>query len=212
MRSTSLALLLSTPLCLIMAPPAFAQSTDAECEGVISSIENKPATATVTKTPSPVASQAGKPGSGVSRQAGGSRSTPASTKGPVRVPGANGTVAGQPVKIKDGSVRTGALTPPMQSAMGDIYSTAKQQGLPTPVITSAKDGDHMNGSRHYSGNAVDLRCNSSYASARSCSMFAKNIKSSLGSGYDVVFEDFGPGNSRNHVHVEYDPKKGRGLG
>ena len=64
------------------------------------------------------------------------------------------------------------------------------------VITSAKDGKHMDGSKHYEGNAVDLR--TSYFSKEVQIKVTGQLQSQLGDEYDVVLEG-------NHIHLEYDP-------
>lgn len=65
------------------------------------------------------------------------------------------------------------------------------------VITSVIDGRHSRGSKHYSGNAVDIR-------TRNLNPLDKEpvkdeIAARLGEDYDVVLE-------RDHIHIEFDPK------
>ena len=133
------------------------------------------------------------------------QATPTNFTGTVSVPGSNRTVGGQPVKVKSNSVNTSTLTPQMKSILDNIYGVAKQMGMPTPVITSADDSDHKKGSKHYSGNGIDLRCNTAFASAAKCQAYANALARSLGFKYDVIFEVFPNNPANNHIHIEYDP-------
>jgi pyruvate-formate lyase-activating enzyme len=63
------------------------------------------------------------------------------------------------------------------------------------VITSTYEGNHGEGSLHYADDAIDMR----KIEARPIDGEDK-IKEKLGKDYDVVLE-------RDHIHVEYDPKK-----
>lgn len=69
----------------------------------------------------------------------------------------------------------------------------------TPTITEgyATEG-HMAGSRHYSGDALDLRIWESNAAGVTVTI-ADELRYFLGPDYDVVIES-------DHIHVEYDPK------
>lgn len=64
------------------------------------------------------------------------------------------------------------------------------------MITSAVDGDHMVGSLHYVGAAVDIR----YPTV-DIDTFVVDLMNMLGSNYDVVRE-------RTHLHIEFQPKHG----
>lgn len=63
------------------------------------------------------------------------------------------------------------------------------------TITSLTDGKHSTGSRHYTGDAVDLRL--PMPTVRQQVM--TQLQKALGSDYDVVLES-------DHIHIEYDPK------
>lgn len=65
------------------------------------------------------------------------------------------------------------------------------------TVTSIKDGKHMEGSRHYSGNAADLRIWNIPQPLHST--LTKKLKEALGLDFDVVLES-------DHIHVEFDPK------
>lgn len=65
------------------------------------------------------------------------------------------------------------------------------------VITSIKDGKHKVGSKHYSGDAADLRIKF-FTEPKKKEVHARLI-ASLGQDYDVVLHE-------THIHVEFDPK------
>ena len=64
------------------------------------------------------------------------------------------------------------------------------------VITAIFDGTHMAGSKHYEGNAFDVR--RWYLGSRVKEYIAR-LKTAIGPDYDVV-------NEKTHIHFEYDPK------
>jgi hypothetical protein len=70
-------------------------------------------------------------------------------------------------------------------------------GAPKLVITSALEGRHKEGSRHYSGYALDLRIWD--IPHGHVPMIVSELKAALGADYDVVLE-------ADHIHVEFDPK------
>ena len=63
------------------------------------------------------------------------------------------------------------------------------------TVTSARDGKHMKGSKHYTGEAIDIRTRDMVDEIGT----AQVIKRYLGKDYDVIFE-------KDHIHIEYDPK------
>lgn len=92
-----------------------------------------------------------------------------------------------------------------------IYSYAKDTGQVVFnnysridfVVTSVNDSSHMEGSKHYSGNALDIRTHDWYfeRTLRILDLILKVLKPL---GYDVIFESKGTPNE--HIHIEYDPK------
>ncbi len=73
-----------------------------------------------------------------------------------------------------------------------IFAKYQKQEL---VVTSVTDSKHGRGSKHYIGNAVDLRTrNLSNPTAVEI-----HLASALGPEFDVVLES-------NHLHIEWDPK------
>lgn len=94
-------------------------------------------------------------------------------------------VSGQP---------TPAITTAINAAEG-IYASF---GVDL-VVTSLRDGRHMTGSLHYSGNAVDFRRWDLDAKGKT-SAAAAALRSQLGRCYQVLIEG-------DHIHVEYECAK-----
>lgn len=65
------------------------------------------------------------------------------------------------------------------------------------VITAILDGKHMTGSKHYEGNAFDIRTR--IYTEDELKTLVSNLIDNLGKDYDVV-------NEGSHIHIEYDPK------
>lgn len=65
------------------------------------------------------------------------------------------------------------------------------------TVTSVLDGKHKPGSRHYSGNAFDLR--TFIYSKDQVKKLVQELKKQLGTDYDIVDET-------DHLHIEFDPK------
>jgi len=75
-----------------------------------------------------------------------------------------------------------------------------KHGIPT-LITSCRDGEHMEGSKHYLGDAVDVRLPSRFSSTEHIDIVLLNEgRVALGDQYDLVLEE-------DHLHLEFDPKK-----
>lgn len=68
------------------------------------------------------------------------------------------------------------------------------------VITSATEGRHKVGSKHFSGNAIDLRTRQ--LAPENQKKITNDLKSALGKDFDVIIE-------KDHIHVEFDPKATR---
>lgn len=78
-------------------------------------------------------------------------------------------------------------------------------GLPPEglVITSGSDGTHMEGSKHYTGEALDVRSKTLNATVRQ--QFITTLRAQLGPSFTVLLEDVGTANE--HVHCQI--KRGR---
>lgn len=73
----------------------------------------------------------------------------------------------------------------------------EEYGVRELVITSGSDGVHSPNSKHYEGNAVDIRKWNIPESKRDCVVITLRLL--LGDEYQVILED-------THIHVEYDPE------
>lgn len=94
------------------------------------------------------------------------------------------------VKIKNG------VTPRNLVILAAIANCAWD--LPYDItITSGTDGKHMEGSKHYTGDALDVRI-FSFPSARDKNLFFERVALRLGKDYEVIMEG-------DHCHIEYDP-------
>ena len=99
------------------------------------------------------------------------------------------------------SVKLKGLQPQMVIGLLIASSIAEDMGLDL-VVTSANDGKHMATSKHYSGNALDLRTHDWPTAVKL--QFVEKLRGCLTAEYDLLFEDQGGPNE--HVHLEFDPK------
>ena len=101
------------------------------------------------------------------------------------------------IKVKDQTVNVYGLRPEMLKILGIVWKIGTEiNGFNCQiVITSAKDGQHMTGSKHYSGNAIGIRSRD----MRNKIGFTRRLKQEIGKDYDVIIED-------THIHIEFDPK------
>ena len=100
------------------------------------------------------------------------------------------------MKIKPG-VRVNGMNTEILLAViiaNDIYTRHGKE----LVITEVTGGEHGRGSKHYIGNAVDLRTNF-FDRKEEIERVAQELREALGEQYDVVVE-------KTHIHIEYDPK------
>lgn len=89
------------------------------------------------------------------------------------------------------------MSPEIKAAMLTANALHKEMTGKEMVITAIFDGKHMEGSKHYAGNAFDMR---RWDIGGKVKEFISALKTSLGTDYDVV-------NEATHIHVEFDPKK-----
>ena len=100
------------------------------------------------------------------------------------------------MKLKAG-VRVLGLSTPMILAAIVADTVYHEVAGVSAVITSGIDGSHSRGSKHYAGDAIDLRIN--HVAPEKHPILVSELKSALTADYDVVFED-------DHIHIEFDPK------
>lgn len=116
--------------------------------------------------------------------------------GPIR------TVRGQPIAVKNSTVRVANLSQGIVNAFDEIHLIAKAKGFPAPLVTSGNDSEHSRGSKHFSNDAIDIRCNSANGMTKSkCISYVQSMKAALGPRYDVIYEDYG--NSNSHIHISF---------
>lgn len=115
--------------------------------------------------------------------------------------------SGSDIEIKNGGVSLGELSPEMTRLYRGVVDAWRGAGGPRPVITSGNDGKHREGSRHYSNHALDFRGNN--VDAATAEEIRRRLQEHAGADYDVIYETFPNDPSRNHFHVEYDPKPKR---
>ena len=133
------------------------------------------------------------------------KSYSAPTSGTIR------TLGGQRVQIKNSTVNVANLNAPIVNIIDELHITAATLGYPKPIITSGNDSQHSAGSAHGSNNAIDLRCNSANGmNSTTCRKWVVTLQYALGDDYDVIYEDYGNGNS--HVHIAYRPGYRSNLG
>jgi hypothetical protein len=117
--------------------------------------------------------------------------------------GAEGSSA--PLWVKSGANVT-CLAPDIRLALPTIIDVWSRMGAPTPVVTSGTDGSHMVGSRHFQGEAVDLRLNE-LAPMRGhalCEALRQALNDRFPNQYDTVFEPHADHPEWRHCHVEFD--------
>lgn len=66
----------------------------------------------------------------------------------------------------------------------------------TLTITAGEDGEHMLGSKHYTGEALDVRRRN--LSDQTLRQVVSRLAVRLGPDYDIVLE-------ADHIHIERDP-------
>jgi hypothetical protein len=90
------------------------------------------------------------------------------------------------------------------NAFQDLIDEGWKDDLPTELrITSGNDSTHMDGSKHYTDEALDVR-SKSFPSRHLKNEFIRLVKFRLGSAYQGILESEGQPNE--HFHFEYDPK------
>ena len=117
------------------------------------------------------------------------------------------------IELKPG-VRVTAMSPQIglavqvaAGAWGDAYWDHADRippTLPPLTVTSINDSTHSRTSLHYIGHACDIRTKT-LPSATAKRWFAAEVRRRLGADYDVILEKLGQTNE--HLHVEYQPKR-----
>jgi hypothetical protein len=99
--------------------------------------------------------------------------------------------------IKNGVEVTITFSNHIRAAMHICDEVSKKLTEKGIVVTSVLDGKHKDGSKHYIGEAFDIR--SFIYSKEQIELLTTEFKKELGKDYDVVYEI-------DHFHIEYDQK------
>lgn len=89
------------------------------------------------------------------------------------------------------------MAPELQSIINVVDNICRAVGGVEGTITAVFDGKHKSGSKHYIGDAFDLRIRH-LNQLQKLELF-ELIKNKLGKKFDVVLHS-------THIHIEYDPK------
>lgn len=92
------------------------------------------------------------------------------------------------IRIKDG------VTPRNLIICAAAANVGQALGLDV-TITSGTDGQHMKGSKHYTGEALDIRL-----LGEQTADFQRSLAARLGPTYQLILES-------DHLHVEFDPQE-----
>jgi len=109
-----------------------------------------------------------------------------------------------------GSKSLDDIEPEIENILDDIVSVWKEHTTLKPVVTSANDSKHSQGSLHFKNFAIDLRANNLNSDINVAvdegRIIARALSRRIGRDYDVIYENYPGRFSNNHIHVEYDPK------
>jgi len=100
------------------------------------------------------------------------------------------------IRLKDDSINLDGLVLPIVWAIYKAGLQWQHEGHESITITSARDGQHMDGSLHYDGAAVDLRI----WGIADPTATADRLRRDLPREFDVILE-------ADHLHLEFDPAR-----
>ena len=100
------------------------------------------------------------------------------------------------LSLKDG-VKIAGICPELLVAVVVAERVYEKAGFDC-TITSCTEGQHMAGSLHYKGAAIDLRTKN-IPHPVELKQIVDRLKLCLGADFDVVVET-------DHLHIEFDPK------
>lgn len=103
--------------------------------------------------------------------------------------------------LKEGVVINGLhFDPKIRIILDAALTTAPPMQNNAVWVTSANDGEHMVGSKHFLNHAFDIRIWNIQGDAHSkARVWVERMARVLGLDYDVILES-------DHIHAEYDPK------
>lgn len=94
--------------------------------------------------------------------------------------------------------------PAILAACVNVANSPGYTGPPTLVATFIDMGTHMEGSRHYFGDAVDLRSHT-FPTQKSKDAFIKAVLARLADSQYVMFLE-AAGTPNEHFHAQWKPK------
>jgi hypothetical protein len=106
------------------------------------------------------------------------------------------------LKYKNSTISPLGIAPELLLGVMVVNSIYDDLGIDC-VITSITDGKHMEHSRHYLGDAIDIRCKNIPTRLRG-DVYTL-IKSSLTTDYNVVWE--ARGKPQEHFHISWKPRR-----
>lgn len=102
------------------------------------------------------------------------------------------------LKLKDGVKVNGAhFDPEVTDIIAALLKTAPPLEDDTVWITSAADGKHMPGSKHYIDRALDVRTRNIIGGHAVARQWVEVLSKELGPNYDIILES-------DHLHIEHD--------
>lgn len=108
------------------------------------------------------------------------------------------------VTTKDKSVQLIVLSPALMHIFNTLVGMNMEQIPIYPkdwVITSINDGEHMEGSRHYTNEALDLR-SKNFKDQSTKEAFEAVLQLRLGKKFTVLLENIGKSNEHFHIQVK----------
>jgi hypothetical protein len=108
------------------------------------------------------------------------------------------------IRYKNNSVKANTAAPAIRYIMAGLGVVELDADLLLPddglVITSGNDSVHMEGSKHYTDEALDVR-SKSFANRSAKLSFVARLQTVLGRRYSVMLEHEGVPNEHFHVQV-----------
>jgi len=101
--------------------------------------------------------------------------------------------------VKTHDVMLGHLTEKAAYALGVIDGVFEKYGNEVTTVTATTNGKHSLKSKHWEGNAFDLRIRG----VKRVTEIVEESRDILGKDYDIIY---GYPNHTDHIHVEHDPK------
>lgn len=103
------------------------------------------------------------------------------------------------IRLKDETVKVDGLKNVIKCKLLDLAGICKniegEKYIMTITSGNEKTTKHIIGSKHYSGEAIDIR----KLDMKNVKIVVEEIKDYLGRDYDVI-------EKKTHIHIEYDAK------